>query len=263
MMHLGVFLCSSLLVDLVNLLGIRLGDRKSLGLLGRGRVVLSHNETGVPLDEDEETQERGRQNCGSHDNKSLLVSQLTESQSESDGSTVSSSTDNSGNGSGGRGVHVRDDTVGRSLGGLNQQGEEDHDDNGSRQSSRVGKNQNEGTLSGKKNSLDPKTTAHSHAGVGLIGHVSSSTTCKQVHPTKDGSNGGSRLSGLVELIDKVKSGGVVHGQFHSEAASVLDEQKPSVEVEGSLTEGSGGGDFGHLSVLLQFAIVSLGGIFGD
>jgi hypothetical protein len=44
---------------------------------------------------------------------------------------------------------------------------------------------------------------------------------------------------------------------------VLKEQDPSVQVEGSLTEGSGGGNFGHLSVLLQITVISLGGIFGN
>ena len=43
----------------------------------------------------------------------------------------------------------------------------------------------------------------------------------------------------------------------------MDEQEPGVEVQGSLTEGGSGRDFGHLSVLLEFRVVTLRGIVGD
>jgi len=65
------------------------------------------------------------------------------------------------------------------------------------------------------------------------------------------------------LILEVKGGGVVHGQLDTEAASVLDEQEPSVQVEGTCAERSSGRNIGHGSVLLELAVVTLGRVFRE
>jgi ribosomal protein L27 len=57
---------------------------------------------------------------------------------------------------------------------------------------------------------------------------------------------------------KVKSSGVVHGQLHTEAASVLKKQKPHVEVAGRNTKRLDSRNLRHVPVLLQFMIISLG-----
>jgi hypothetical protein len=77
-------------------------------------------------------------------------------------------------------------------------------------------------------------------GVELVTDKTCKTTRKQVHPAKDGRNRGSRLSGQSKLFLEVQGGVVVHCQLHAEAACVMDEKKPRIEVECSTVEGSGG-----------------------
>jgi len=217
----------------------------------------------VSLDEDDEGKNGGSQDGESHDEEGGLVRQVAESESEADGSSVSSGTNNSRNGSGGRRVDVRDNSVGGSFGGLDEEGEEDHDGDGASERLGIGEDQDENTLGDQADGLGPKTSTHSHVLVTLIGQVSSKTTSEQVHESKDGSNGSGRFGAEQELVLEVKGGGVVHGQFDTEAASILDEQEPSVDVESSLAERGSCRNFGHLSVLLQIGVVTLGGIVGE
>ena len=127
----------------------------------------------------------------------------------------------------------------------------------------MGKDQDETSLTGKEDGVDEDTSTHSEAGVELIRGESSETTGKEVHPSKDRGNGGGRLGSLFELLLEVKCGGVVHGELDTEAASVLDEENPRVEVESSAAEGSGGRNLGHGSVLLHLAVVSLWCVITD
>ena len=217
----------------------------------------------MALDEDEGRKDGRSNNGATHDDEGILVVEVTESESEADGSGVSSGTDDSRDGSSGRGVDVGDNSVRGSLGGLDEDGEEDHDDDGSSQGRSVGKDKDESSLDGKTESVDGKTSPHSALGVASVGQESSETTGEQVHPAKDGSDGGGRLGGLVEFLTEVQSSGVVHGELDSEAASVLDEEEPSVDVEGSVTEGGGGRDLGHGTVFLHLGVVTLRGIIGD
>jgi hypothetical protein len=55
----------------------------------------------------------------------------------------------------------------------------------------VGKDQDQGTLEREQNGLDNDTSTHSHFGVRLVTKVSTKSTGKEVHPAKDGGNGGS------------------------------------------------------------------------
>ena len=217
----------------------------------------------MSLDDEEKTEEGRSKNGASHNSESLDVSQLAESKTEPNGSSVSSGSDNTRDGSSGWGIDVRDNSVSGSFSGLNKEREEYHDGDGSSQGSGVGENQNKGSLAGKKNGVDEDTSSHSHASVESVTEVSSSTTGKQVHPSEDRSNGGGRLGGLSETFTEVKGGGVVHGKLNTEAAGILDEKKPSVDVESSTAERGGGRNFGHDSVLLQFVVVSLGTVVSD
>ena len=65
------------------------------------------------------------------------------------------------------------------------------------------------------------------------------------------------------LLPKVKRRGIVHGKLDAEAAGVLDEEQPSVEVEGSRAEGVGSRHLSHGAVLLHILVVTLGGVIGD
>lgn len=217
----------------------------------------------MSLDEDQKGKEARSDNGESHKHESILVFEVAESKSEADGSGVSSGSDDSGDDTGDRGINVRNNSVRGTFGGLDKEGEEDHNGDGSSKSVGLGKDQDKDTLEQKAKSLGPKTSTHSVVLVTDIGQESSKSTGKEVHESKDGGDSGGGLGGELELVLEVEGGGVVHGQFDTEAAGVLDEHEPSVEVEGSLAEGGSGGDFGHLSVLLEFRVVTLGSIVGD
>merc|ERR550539_1790108 len=198
--------------------------------------VLAPQQTRVTLDVDEDTEDRRSQNSKAHDIEGSLVTQLTESHTETDGTRVTTRTNDTRNGSSVGRIHVGDNTVTGTFGGLDKERKEHHDNNGTSQRVGVGKDQNKSTFGSKKDGLGPKTTTHSHLGIHEIGRPTSQTTSKQVHPTKDGGNGGGGFGGLTKFILEVKSGGIVHGQFDTEAASILDEEEPGIQVEGTSTE---------------------------
>jgi hypothetical protein len=217
----------------------------------------------MSLDVDTGGKNSGRQDSGTHDDEGILIVELTETESEAYSTGVSSSTDNSGDGSSGWRVNVWNNTVAGSLSGLNENGEDNHDANGSGKVSSVGKDQDHSTLSEKEDGMNENTTTHSHAGVELIGGKSSETTSEKVHPAKDRGDGSSGFGGLVELFAEVKGGSVIHGQLNTEAASVLDEKNPSVQVQSTITERSSSRYLWHGSVLLHFGVVTLWGVIGD
>ncbi len=241
---------SLLFVDFTGSFGVLDRDRKGLGFLVLWSIISSADQRRVALDDDTEGQDGRSQNDESHEHESSLVFEVAESKSEADSSSVSSSSDNSRDGTSGRRVNVWDNTVGGTLGGLDEEGEEDHDGDGGSKRLGLGKDQNENTFSDQAKGMGNNTSTHSHVFVSGIGEESSKTTGEQVHESENGGDGGSRFGGELENFLEVKGGSIVHGQFNTEAASVLDEKNPGVEVEGSLTEGGSGRDIGHLSVLL-------------
>lgn len=242
-------------------LGVLRRNLKGLGFFLGG--VLTADKSGVSLDEDDEGQGSGGDNGPSHEGEGILVGEVAESKSEADGTGVSSGSDDSGKDTGDGRVNVRDNSVGSTFGGLDKEGEEDHDSDGGSEGVGLGEDQNEDTFGDQADSLGPKTSTHSHVLVTDIGEESSKTTGEEIHESKDGSNGGGGFGGEFEFVLEVKGGGVVHGEFDTEAAGVLDEQQPGVDVQGTLAEGSSNGDLGHLSVLLEFAVVTLRGIVGQ
>merc|ERR1719446_462476 len=250
-----------LFVDLGLAFGILDRNGKGLGF-GLGGVF-SADKSGVSLDEDDQGKNARSDNGPSHELEGGLVLEVAESESEADGSGVSSGSDDSRDGSGGRGVNVRDNSVGGTFGGLDKEGEEDHDGDGGSKGVGLGEDQDKNTFGEEADGLGPKTSTHSVVVVTDIGQESSKSTGEEVHESEDGGNGGGGFGGEFELVLEVKGGGVVHGKFDTEAAGILDEKQPGVDVEGTLTEGGSGGDFGHLSVLLEFRVVTLGGIVGD
>jgi hypothetical protein len=238
-------------------------DGKDTTILDRVDIIGTAEESGMSLDVDKDGKNSGTQDSGTHDDEGILVVELTETESEADGTGVSSGTDNSGDGSSGRRVNVWDNSVTGSLSGLDENGEDNHDANGSSEVSSVGKDQDHTTLGEEEDGVDENTTTHSHAGVELVRGKSSKTTGEQVHPSKDRGDGGSRLGGLVEFFAEVEGGGVVHGQLNTEAASVLDEENPSVKIQGTVTERGSSRDLWHGSVLLHVGVVTLRGVIGD
>lgn len=64
-------------------------------------------------------------------------------------------------------------------------------------------------------------------------------------------------------LPEVKRCGIVHGQLDAKAAGILDEEQPSVEVEGSSAEGVGSRHLSHGAVLLHILVVTLRGVVGD
>jgi len=225
--------------------------------------VLSADKSGVSLDEDDEGKTARSDNGESHKHEGILVFEVAESKAEADGSSVSSSSDDSGDGTSGRRVDVRDNSVRGSFGCLDEEGEEDHDSDGGSKGVGLGEDKDEDTFTEEADGLGPKTSTHSHVLVTDIGKEPSKTTGEEVHESEDGGNSGGGFGGELELVLEVKGGGVVHGEFDTEAAGVLDEEEPGVQVEGTLAEGRSGGDFGHLSVLLEFSVVTLRGIVRD
>jgi hypothetical protein len=238
-------------------------DRKDTFTLDRVEFVCTPKESRVTLDVEKSGKTGGTQDGATHDNESRLVLELTETKPEANGTCVSSGTNNSGDGSSGRRVNVGNNTVTGSLSGLNENGKDNHDTNGSGKISSVGKDQDQTTLDEKEDGMNENTTAHSHASVELVRGEASKTTGEKIHPSKDRGNGGSGLGGLIELFTEVKGGGVVHGQLNTKAASVLDEHNPSVQVQSTITEGSGGRNLWHSSVLLHLGVISLRRIVGD
>ena len=248
----------------VLLLGGGDGDGLGVGLLDL-LGVRAADETGMALDADEEGEDGGADDGEAHDHEGLAVagSELAEGHAEADGSGVASGADDAGDGSGDGGVDVGDDAVAGSLGALDEEGEEDHDEDGDSEALGVGEDEDHDALEEEEDGVDPKTSTHAVLGVALVGEVSAETTGEEVHPSEEGGDGGGGLGGLGEGILEVEGGGVVHGELDAEAASVLEEEDPGVEVEGAGAEGGGGGDLGHEAVLLEVLVVALGRVIGD
>ena len=142
-------------------------------------------------------------------------------------------------------------------------GEDNHNNDGSRKRVTVGEDENHDSLKNEADCLPPKTSTHSHLGVGFVRDVSPNTTGEQVHPSEERGNCSGSLGVEKELLTEVEGGSVVHGELDSEAACVLDEKKPSVEVHGTSAEGSSGRHFSHSSVHLHVFVVTLGSIIRD
>ncbi len=146
---------------------------------------------------------------------------------------------------------------------LHTQREEHHHCNGSTERGRIGKNKHKCSLPCKTQGMDPDSSAHADSGISLIRQVSAQTTSKQVHPSKNGSDGGGRLRGEIKLILEVESGSIIHRQLDTKAGGVMDKHDPRVDVESSSTERCSRGNLWHLTMLLQLAIVALGCILGN
>mmetsp|Transcript_30135 Transcript_30135/g.73229 ORF Transcript_30135/g.73229 Transcript_30135/m.73229 type:complete len:198 (-) Transcript_30135:1032-1625(-) len=196
----------------------------------------------MALDYDEKTQDRRANDGEAHDVEGCFVLELTEAQTETDGACVSSGSNNSSNRSRVRGVYIGNNTVRRSLSGLNEEGEEDQDGDSSSERLGGGEDQDQGTLAGEADSLRPDTALHSTFSVGLVGDEPSHAACEQVHPPEDGGDGSGTLGGLAELVTEVQRSGVVHREFDTEATCVLNEEQPGVDVECTGPEGLGGRD---------------------
>mmetsp|Transcript_49771 Transcript_49771/g.105830 ORF Transcript_49771/g.105830 Transcript_49771/m.105830 type:complete len:524 (+) Transcript_49771:444-2015(+) len=258
------------LIDHLHSLGIGLGHLKSLsGTSGPGGLfvsgddflaILAADEAGVSLDVDEEGEDPGRDDGAAHDVKGLLGLQLAEPETESHRSEVAACADDPGDGSGDGRVDVGNDAVGGSLGGLDDAGEDDHDEDGGREGVGVGEDEDQNSLGDEEAGLPDETTAHAHLGVELVGHESADAAGEEVHPAEDGGDGGGALGGELELGLEVGRGGVVHGELDAEAAGVLDEEDPGVDVGGAAAEGGGGGDLGHGAVHLHVLVVTLGSV---
>lgn len=248
----------------VLLLGSGDGDGGLVGLLDL-LGVLAADEAGMALDADEEGEDGGTDDGEAHDHEGLAVGggELTEGHAEADGSGVTTSTDDTGDGTGDGGVDVRDDSVAGSLGTLDEEGEEDHDEDGDTELLGISEDEDHDTLEEKEEGVDPKTSAHAGTGVGLVGEVSAETAGEEIHPAEERGDGGGGLGALAEGILEVEGGGVVHGELDAEAASVLEEEDPGVEVEGARAEGGSSGNFGHEAVLLEVLVVALGCVIGD
>lgn len=71
-----------------------------------GRVILSADKASVARNEDEDRQEGGCDNRETHDVEGILHIQLAEAKSEANSTCVTTSANDSGNGSGVGWVHV-------------------------------------------------------------------------------------------------------------------------------------------------------------
>ena len=158
-------------------------DRKGLGVFLRS--VRTADESGVSLDEDDKGQDGRSDNGESHKHEGVLVFEVAESKSEADGSSVSSGSDNSGDGTGGRRVDVRDNSVRSTFGGLDKEGEEDHDGDGGSEGVGLGEDQDENTFTEEADGLGNKASTHSHVLVTHIGNESSKTAGEQVHESEN------------------------------------------------------------------------------
>mmetsp|Transcript_34782 Transcript_34782/g.61129 ORF Transcript_34782/g.61129 Transcript_34782/m.61129 type:complete len:425 (+) Transcript_34782:71-1345(+) len=223
-------------------------------------AILATEKTSMSLDANQKGEETRCNNGTSHDVKGWNGIQLAETKTKAHSSKVTTSTDNPGNASCNRRIDIRHNSVGGSLSGLNYGGEKYHDDNGSRKRVGVGKDEHQYTLDDEKTTLPHETALHTHLGVELIRRISTNTTGKEIHPAKDGGDGGRTLGGEFKLLPKVRRGGIVHCELDSEAAGVLKEENPGVEVHGATAEGGTCRDLGHGSVLFHISIVSLGSI---
>ena len=69
-----------------------------------------------------------------------------------------------------------------------------------------------------------------------IDYKATNTTSEEVHPTKEGGNGSSGFGGKLKFGFEVTCSGIVHGEFYSKAAGILDEEKPCVNVDSTCAE---------------------------
>ena len=253
-----------LLLGVLLVLGSGDGDGRLVALLDL-LGVLAADEAGVALDPDEEGEDRRADDGEAHDHEGLPVrgGVLAEGHAEADGAGVAAGSDDAGDGTGDGGVDVGDDAVRRTLGSLDEDGEQDHDEDGDAELAGVGEDEDHDALEEEEDGVDPEAAAHAVAGVALVGEVSAEAAGEEVHPPEEGGDGGGTLGGLAEAVLEVEGGGVVHGKLDAEAASVLEEEDPGVEVEGAGPEGGGGGHLGHEAVLLEVLVVALGGVVGD
>mmetsp|Transcript_4785 Transcript_4785/g.9293 ORF Transcript_4785/g.9293 Transcript_4785/m.9293 type:complete len:442 (-) Transcript_4785:522-1847(-) len=214
----------------------------------------------MSLDVDEKGEDPRCNDCASHKVKRLLGFQLAEAEAKSNSPKVATSTDNSSNGSGDRRVDIWHNTVSGPLCRLDDRREEDHDKNSSPKRVGVGKDEYQDALYNQKTRLPNETSTHSHSSIGLVRHESTHATSKEVHPAEDGGDGSGALGGELEFGLKVGCSGIVHGKLDSEAAGVLEEKNPCVDVGGAAAEGGRGRDLGHGTILLHFIVVPLGSI---
>ena len=215
----------------------------------------------MSLDVDENCKDSRYEDGTGHEVECLLGLQLAESKAKSDSSAVASGTNNSSNGSSDGRVNIWHNTVGGSLSTLDNGGEDDHDEDGKSKAGSVGKDEDHNSLQTQQGSLPDEASLHAHLKVHLIRYEPSNTTSEEIHPAEDGGNGSRTLRGELELGLEVRCGGIVHRELDFEAARVLNEEDPGVDVGGSGAEG--GGNLGHGAVLLHLGVVALGRVVGD
>ena len=107
---------------------------------------------------------------------------------------------------------------------MNETREDDHDEYGEAEFFGMGKDEDHDSLSQQEDRLSPETASHSILGISLIREEPAESTCEEIHPAEEGSNGSGTLRGKLKRYFEVARGGVVHGEFNPEAAGILDEQ---------------------------------------
>ena len=93
--------------------------------------------------------------------------------------------------------------------------------------------------------------------IASVTDITTQTSRKEIHPSKDGSNRGGSLGSQTKLLFKVKSGCVVHGDFDAKAACVLDKDEPRVDIQYALLVRLPDIDVTHLILLFEFRVVAL------
>ena len=88
----------------------------------------------------------------------------------------------------------------------------------------MGKDEDHDSLSQQEDRLSPETASHSILGISLIREEPTESTCEEIHPAEEGSDGSGTLRGQLKRCFEVARGGIVHGEFNPEAAGILDEQ---------------------------------------
>lgn len=109
----------------------------------------------------------------------------------------------------------------------------------------VGKDNDHGPFHAQNKALPSQPSRHAPVRIAFVTHVASHATCKQIHPSKDGRNGGGVFGAQTKFLPKIESGGIVHGNFHTKATRVLNKQQPGIDIPDTVPKGLGHVDMFH------------------
>mmetsp|Transcript_7311 Transcript_7311/g.11420 ORF Transcript_7311/g.11420 Transcript_7311/m.11420 type:complete len:400 (-) Transcript_7311:21-1220(-) len=217
-----------------------------------------------------------RQNRGSHhykaqnqQNRLVLLRTIQEGHAPAHCAHIPTSTHNARNGTSHRGIHIRHNGKRGALGHLHTQREKKKNKNGSAKVGALRESNQHQALVEQNDGVRHHTRPQGvvlvqtrHVLVHKVRHNAAKRPSKQVHETKQRTNGARCLQAQAKLVVEVAHHHVVDGQLNAEAASVLYMQKPGISRLAGLLEGTARVGLLHLAGGLQGLVLTLGAVLG-